>query len=92
MNIANLSTQPNAQPDVEREPAERVAPTDAAAGQHSEDGPVQGSLARSVEDLRNAASAIGPVNFLPKTAPAEDLMTLDAATAILNRLVNSRAG
>lgn len=81
MANAPLKTQPNAQPDVPR--------TQKGALPEAPHGPVDTALAQAINDLRNAVSAIGPLNFLPERYAACDIDTLRAATAVVLRLVDA---
>ena len=81
MTNAPVTIHPDAQPDVPRSDVRRTPPAPT--------GPVDSVLGKAVNDLRNAVSAIGPVNFLPDTAPDEDLRTLRRATEIVLRLVDA---
>lgn len=89
MAKAPLTTHPDAQPDVPRGPAYAGAPTSDTPTEHTEAGPIHGALAKAMNDLRNAASAIGPVNYLPDTWPAEEIRALERATEIVLRLVDA---
>ena len=87
---AYSSVQPDAQRDVPSDTVPGGAASDTAASR-SEDGPVHGALARAVNDLRNASSAIGPVNYLPDSWPEADVAVLREATEIILRLVDANA-
>ena len=85
MPNAPLKTHPSAQPDVPRSAGSSLP--------EEPHGPVDTPLAKAVNELRNAVSAIGPLNFLPDRLPASDIDSLRAATRIVLGLVdaNNRA-
>ncbi len=85
MANAPLKTHPDAQPDVPR--------TEQGSLPEAPHGPVDTGLAQAVNDLRNAVSAIGPLNFLPDQYAQRDVDALTAATDVVLKLVdgNNRA-
>jgi len=85
MANAPLKTHPAAQPDVPR--------TAASTLPDEPHGPVDSALAQAVSDLRNAVSAIGPLNFLPKRCDPGEVEALKRATGIILAMVdaNNRA-
>lgn len=57
---------------------------------HTADGPADTEAAKTVKRLRDAVSAVGPLNVLPDRLSEDDLASLEAATLVIERLLDER--